>query len=446
MYNDALLRHALRVALSRHDLRIALLRHDLRHALRVALLRHDLRFALLRHDLRIALLRHALRIALLCHALRYYVYRGMASSQNVNVLYTPVARQPTFQCPHCVHRCFNRAGLINHVRTMHGSQETSAGDGVASSTSASQHSNNEEEHLMDVDAEHESYDYENGSDMDIIHDNNTPTESSDSESESLSPVSASVHVSESSSQHPDNVEEHHVDEDFDVQPAYLDDDHNLHDNNSTSSGSESPPIIPSSPHHDHEPRPHQHQQYPANDRYIRRVYHDKLNGLKCDQHGVFNIGENTPPPPRESDRGPDNWMPYAGRVEFELAEFIYQRNQMSGPDIDHLLYLWSVSAANYGQSAPFQNHKHLYDTIDATPLGDVPWETFSLKFNGDKPENNAPPWMDASYDVWFREIQILIKDLTTLHIRSVVMIMVVVIIILCLEIGHGDRQYVMPMT
>jgi hypothetical protein len=358
----------------------------------------------------------------------------MASSQSVNVPYTPVAvaraHQPIFQCLHCVRRCYSKAGLKNHVRAMHGSQATSTSD-RASPTSASQHSNTEGEHPMDVDFdlqplpafpdaynddEFEGYGYNNGSDMEIndenIHDNNSPTGSSGSES--LSALSAGVHVSESSSQHSDNEEEHHMDVDLDVQPlqafpdAYHDDDHNRHDNNSTSSGSGSPPIIPSSPQHEF--RPHEHQQKPANDRFLRRVYHDKLNGQKCDQHGV-NIAENTPPPPRESDHGPDNWMPYAGRVEFELAEFIYQRNQMSAPDIDTLLNLWNASAAENGGSAPFQNHKHLYDTIDATPLGDVPWETFSLKFNGDKPEGDAPPWMDASYDVWFRDPRKLVHNI-----------------------------------
>jgi hypothetical protein len=120
---------------------------------------------------------------------------------------------------------------------------------------------------------------------------------------------------------------------------------------------------------------------------------------------------DSPLPPCESGNGPNDWTPYAGRVEFELADFLYRQNQMSASDIDTLLNLWSASAAAHGGSAPFQNHKHLYDTIDATPLGDIPWKSFSLHFNGNQPEGEVPSWMDASYDVWFRDPHQLVHNI-----------------------------------
>jgi hypothetical protein len=160
---------------------------------------------------------------------------------------------------------------------------------------------------------------------------------------------------------------------------------------------------------------------------------------------------DSPPPPCESDCGPNNWTPYAGRVEFELADFIYRQNQMSASDIDTLLLLWDASAAIYGESPPFKNHKDLYNTIDATPLGDIAWKSFSLQFNGILPEGEVPSWMGASYDVWFRDphelvftillpIQTLRMDLTTPHIRSALQMDLVATIILCQQIGHGNRQ------
>jgi len=135
-----------------------------------------------------------------------------------------------------------------------------------------------------------------------------------------------------------------------------------------------------------------------------------LLGQKCDQHGI-NITADSPPPPHDSDRRPHNWTPYAGQVEFELADFIYRQNQMSASDIDTLLNLWGASAATSGSTAPFQNHKDLYNTIDATPLGDVPWQSFSLHFNGNLPEDEVPSWMDASYDVWFHDPRNLIHNI-----------------------------------
>ena len=36
-----------------------------------------------------------------------------------------------------------------------------------------------------------------------------------------------------------------------------------------------------------------------------------------------------------------------------------------------------------------------------SPLGDLPWEFFSLEYNGDLPEGNVPSWMSSEYNVWF---------------------------------------------
>ena len=44
------------------------------------------------------------------------------------------------------------------------------------------------------------------------------------------------------------------------------------------------------------------------------------------------------------------------------------------------------------------------------------------------------------------QIQTLKMDLTILHIRSVKLMDLVVITILCLQIGHGNRQYVIQMS
>ena len=84
---------------------------------------------------------------------------------------------------------------------------------------------------------------------------------------------------------------------------------------------------------------------------------------------------------------------------------------MSASDIDMLLNLWNASSAAHGESAPFQNHKDVYDTIDATPLGDIPWTNFSLQFNGNRPEGEVPSWMDANYDVWYRDACQLVHNI-----------------------------------
>ena len=133
-------------------------------------------------------------------------------------------------------------------------------------------------------------------------------------------------------------------------------------------------------------------------------------GRICNQYGN-DIPTDSPPPPRESDHGPNDWTPYEGRIEFELANFLYRRNQMSASDINCLLNLWGASSAAHGEAPPFRNHKDLYSTIDSTPLGDVPWESFSLCFNGTRPNDEVPGWMDADYEVWFRSPRKLIHNI-----------------------------------
>ena len=84
---------------------------------------------------------------------------------------------------------------------------------------------------------------------------------------------------------------------------------------------------------------------------------------------------------------------------------------MSATDIDFLLKIWGASLAAHGEEPPFQTHKDLYDMIDSTPLGDIGWESFSLHFNGTQPDGQAPPWMEATYEVWFRDPCKLVRDL-----------------------------------
>jgi len=160
---------------------------------------------------------------------------------------------------------------------------------------------------------------------------------------------------------------------------------------------------------------------------VTRTYHPKMNGklivLKCpriltslcigrilDENGnVIPLG--TPPPPRESDKGPDNWTPYNNRIQFEVADFLFRRNQMSAGDINFLLNLWAASLLIHNDDPPFTDAKDLYTAIDSIPLGDVAWESFSLQYNGTKPAGDILPWMQAEYDVWFRDPLTLVHNL-----------------------------------
>lgn len=134
-----------------------------------------------------------------------------------------------------------------------------------------------------------------------------------------------------------------------------------------------------------------------------------FSGTICDENGNDIPPDSDPPP--QSDREPHDWTPYNNRVEFELADFLYRRNQMSAGDIDFILKLWAASLAAHNESPPFANHTEMYSAIDSTPLGDIPWESFSLEYNGDRPEGDVPSWMKAEYDVWFRNPRDLVHKI-----------------------------------
>ncbi|KAF8961217.1 hypothetical protein BDZ97DRAFT_1664537, partial [Flammula alnicola] len=128
--------------------------------------------------------------------------------------------------------------------------------------------------------------------------------------------------------------------------------------------------------------------------------HPILDGTPCDAEGN-DLQDGSPPPPR-SHRAPEDFSPFTGRAEFEFAEFLYTHEEMSAGKIDRLM---NLLASLYDQPPPFADHKELYSIIDSVQQGDVPWDSFSIAYNGPRPEEGpVPPWMDQKFEVWFRDV------------------------------------------
>jgi hypothetical protein len=127
-------------------------------------------------------------------------------------------------------------------------------------------------------------------------------------------------------------------------------------------------------------------------------------GKPCDEEG-YDLPSDAPPPPFP-ERRQDDYEPYGSQSNFELADFLYRKEQMSGNGINELMELWAArQLEQYGDddpSPPFANARDLYNVIDATEIGDVPWQGFSIKYDGEFPDN-APNWMSVPYEVWFRD-------------------------------------------
>lgn len=89
-------------------------------------------------------------------------------------------------------------------------------------------------------------------------------------------------------------------------------------------------------------------------------------------------------------------------MQFELADLLYRRAQLSSANIDTLLEIWAKSMAGFDASAPFGSYQEVHSTIDSSKLGDVPWQCLVTGFSGNIDEL-SPSWKQTSYEVWYRD-------------------------------------------
>ena len=144
--------------------------------------------------------------------------------------------------------------------------------------------------------------------------------------------------------------------------------------------------------------------------YRISIYVSKLTsivGLPCDAQGNF-LPEGAPPPPWDHP-APDDFSPFQDQAAFELANLLFWKEQMSAGNINELLEIWA-STLPCDQDPPFINKQHLYNTIDTIEVGNVPWQSFSVSFNGKIPEGDTTPWKHANYDIWFRDPHMVLKN------------------------------------
>ncbi|KAF8259050.1 hypothetical protein EI94DRAFT_1618197 [Lactarius quietus] len=122
-------------------------------------------------------------------------------------------------------------------------------------------------------------------------------------------------------------------------------------------------------------------------------------------------GAPPPPPPVQS---PNDWMPYRDRIDFELTEFLYKTVQMSAGSIDTLSQLICATIIAHGTSLEnidlFACNVDLLAKINATLVGDVPWQGLSMSYDGPRPDK-VPVWMTTSYDVWYHDPRQLLHNM-----------------------------------
>ena len=60
--------------------------------------------------------------------------------------------------------------------------------------------------------------------------------------------------------------------------------------------------------------------------------------------------------------------------------------------------------------SPFFDHKDIYGTINAIPIGGVPWQSISLSYDGPIPKNSSS-WTNTEHMLWFRDPCLLFKNM-----------------------------------
>lgn len=131
----------------------------------------------------------------------------------------------------------------------------------------------------------------------------------------------------------------------------------------------------------------------------------------CDADGLDLEDPTAPPPPRPTP-SPNDYTPFTSRAEFQLAEFLYKKAEMSAGLVNELMEILASYFAAYDDDPPFEGHSDLLKTIDGITLGTVPWESFTGRYNGPLPTDGPiPEWMTTDYEVHYRDIHELVRQM-----------------------------------
>ncbi|KAH9963682.1 hypothetical protein BJV74DRAFT_799715 [Russula compacta] len=93
----------------------------------------------------------------------------------------------------------------------------------------------------------------------------------------------------------------------------------------------------------------------------------------------------------------NSWAPFKNQVQFKLADFLYTHNQMPAQQINTLLDIWAKSLCNAGGQPLYSSYKDLYGTINAIPLSNIKWQSFTMNYKGMPDNNKHSPWMEDMY-------------------------------------------------
>ncbi|RXW12910.1 hypothetical protein EST38_g12944 [Candolleomyces aberdarensis] len=116
----------------------------------------------------------------------------------------------------------------------------------------------------------------------------------------------------------------------------------------------------------------------------------------------MKLPPNTPPPPH-LDRDDDPWYPFDDEGGFQLADFLFCKDEMPAKKIDYLLEIWAFDKMKNNTLAPFSSYTEMYNAIDSIEFGNAPWQSFSMNFADDPDHPADTTWKSAAYEVWYQD-------------------------------------------
>jgi hypothetical protein len=127
------------------------------------------------------------------------------------------------------------------------------------------------------------------------------------------------------------------------------------------------------------------------------------SGKPCKKNGS-PLSDASEPPPQAALNScdPADWTPSKIMQHFSLLSIFskmirHQQVILTG------LHIVSDLLTVHSDQPPFLDHMDVYQIIDAIPIGGVPWQSFTVTYEGPKPISDIPKWMDTEYTVWFRD-------------------------------------------
>jgi hypothetical protein len=138
-----------------------------------------------------------------------------------------------------------------------------------------------------------------------------------------------------------------------------------------------------------------------------------LLGVCCDSDG-YDLPEGTPPPPLPSHAERESsWHPFSNQAQFELADFLFRKNEMSGAQIDELMQIWASLNKDPGSKfefPPFASARDLYQKIDQIDNSKT-WHSFSFTYaDANLEDERLPTWQRATYQLVLRNAKSLVQE------------------------------------